>query len=107
MAFSSYYSTPSLNVSINGVSIAENCPAGNVNDAIRQLMADARLFSDSIPDVSNLMPKSGGTFTGEIAFTGKGGFLYHNDPSNASGVLTVQPAGGTWSPSNGDILAEY
>lgn len=107
MAFSSYYSTPSLNVSINGISIAENCPAANINDAIRQLMADARLFNDSIPNVSNLMPLAGGVFTGPVTFTGKGQFLYHNDPSNASGKLTVQAAGGAWSPSNGDILAEW
>lgn len=42
MSVSAYSTTPSSNATISGTNIAENCPAGNVNDAIRQLMADIR-----------------------------------------------------------------
>jgi hypothetical protein len=42
MAFSSWSGTASSNTSINGVNIAENCPAGNMNDMGRQMMADMR-----------------------------------------------------------------
>lgn len=31
--------TPSDNLSINGISVAENCPAANINNAIRQAMS--------------------------------------------------------------------
>lgn len=108
MAFSSYSGTPSLNVSINGVNIAEGCPAGNMNDAIRQLMADARTFNDAMPNVAGLMPLAGGIFSGPVTFTGKGHVLYHNDPANASGKIFTQPLGGA-APAmlDGDFLAEY
>ena len=34
-----YDSTPSNNADINDINIAENCPASNINNAIRELMA--------------------------------------------------------------------
>ena len=34
-----YDSTPSNNADINSINIAENCPASNINNAIRELMA--------------------------------------------------------------------
>lgn len=108
MAFSDYNSTPSLNVTIAGINIAEGCPAANMNNALRAFMADARTFNDSIPSFANLMPLAGGVFAGPVTFTGKGHVLYHNDPANASGRIFIQPLGGT-SPalSNGDWLLEY
>jgi len=46
MAVSDYSTTPSANTSISGVNIAEGCPPGGINNAIRQMMADIRaLFS--------------------------------------------------------------
>jgi len=46
MAVSDYSTTPSANASISGVNIAEGCPPGGINNAIRQMMADIRaLFS--------------------------------------------------------------
>ncbi len=49
MPFGSYSSTPSANISIAGNNISEGGPPSAVNNAIRQLMADARLFSDAVP----------------------------------------------------------
>lgn len=40
MAVSDYSSTPGANTSISGINIAENCSPANINNAIRQLMAD-------------------------------------------------------------------
>jgi hypothetical protein len=40
MAIGNYSPTPGSNTTISGISIAEGCPPGNVNDALRQLMAD-------------------------------------------------------------------
>ncbi len=35
-----YNKTPANNTQINGINIAEGCPPSNVNDALRQMMAD-------------------------------------------------------------------
>lgn len=40
MAISDYDKTPANNTTISGIDIAEGCSPGNVNDAIRQMMAD-------------------------------------------------------------------
>jgi hypothetical protein len=40
MPLSDYSATPASNTSISGINIAEGCNASNINDAIRQLMAD-------------------------------------------------------------------
>lgn len=37
-----YSTTANSNTTISGINVAENCPAGGINNAIRQLMADAR-----------------------------------------------------------------
>lgn len=42
MGFSSYNSDPNANTSISGINIAEGCPPSGINNAIRQLMADAK-----------------------------------------------------------------
>lgn len=45
MAVSDYNASASLNTTISGISIAEGSPRANVNDAIRQMMADVKTFS--------------------------------------------------------------
>ncbi len=42
MAIKDYSTTAGNNAAINGVNIAEGCPPGNLNDAIREVMADVR-----------------------------------------------------------------
>lgn len=42
MAVTDYSSTAGSNTSIAGINIGENCPRANINDAIRQLMADLK-----------------------------------------------------------------
>lgn len=44
MSVSTYSTTPSANTSINGINIDEGCAPGNINNAIRQQMADTRGF---------------------------------------------------------------
>jgi len=43
MGFSDYNANPDLNTSISGVNIGEGCPPSGINNAIRQLMADAKV----------------------------------------------------------------
>jgi hypothetical protein len=111
MSFGSYSTTPASNVSIGGVSIAENCAAGNVNDAIRQLMADGRMLNDTVAaiDTSSLMPKAGGAFTGQITRSGSGGYLYNANSAQGGGKISIVPTGTARpsSPSEGDMQFYY
>lgn len=56
MAFSDYSTTPGSNTSIAGINLAENCSPAGINNAIRQLMADARTFADEIGDGTGYQP---------------------------------------------------
>lgn len=42
MGVQDYSTTPASNTTINGIDISEGCNPGNINNAIRQLMADVR-----------------------------------------------------------------
>lgn len=111
MAFSAYSATPASNTSINGISIAENCPAANVNNALRQLAADGKVLDTTVAAISTLtlMPKAGGAFTGTITRSGSGGYLYHAAAAQATGpvytqtVATALPS----SPAEGTVVLQY
>lgn len=49
MAVSDWNTNPDLNTSIDAVSIAENCPAGNLNDMGRRIMAAVRTWYNAAP----------------------------------------------------------
>jgi hypothetical protein len=59
--------TPSNNGDVAGINIAEGCPAGGINDAIRSIMAQ---FAGWLTSATGPLLKSGGAVTG--AFTGLG-----------------------------------
>jgi hypothetical protein len=42
LAFGDWSTDPASNTNISGVNVAENCPPGNINNAIRQMAADLR-----------------------------------------------------------------
>lgn len=110
MAVTDYSATPASNTSISGIDISENCAPANVNNALRQMMADVRVFYDGVPAAGTFLAKSGGVFTGtQPIYTGRGAYLHHNSGSLASGRIFLQAAGGS-TPSGmvaGDILLEY
>lgn len=43
-----YSTTPSSNTAINGINIAEGCMPANLNNAVRQIMADVATFSNGV-----------------------------------------------------------
>jgi hypothetical protein len=107
MAVSDWSTTPNLNVTINGIDINEGCAPGNLNDALRNIMADVRVVYDDLPDTSNFVTASGGVFSGtQPRFTGRGAYLHHNDSANASGRVFVLPEGSAnpTGAANGDLI---
>jgi hypothetical protein len=107
MAISDWSTTPSLNVTINGINIAEGCPPGNLNDAARNIMADVKAGFDTLPDTSTFVTASGAVFSGtQPRFTGRGAYLHNNDSANLSGRVFYLPEGSP-NPSgaqNGDLV---
>ncbi|WP_387425136.1 hypothetical protein [Sphingomonas melonis] len=100
---------PDLNGTIGGINIAENCPAANINNSLRYVAAAVRVFYNGVPNGDAYVTKNGGVFLTQPTFSGRGAFLHHNDPLNASGRIFIQAAGGS-APAgmqNGDFLLEY
>lgn len=110
-AFETFSTTAASNTSVGGVSIAENCPAANINDAIRYILKEGKELNTLVAAISTstLMPKSGGAFTGTIARNGAGGYWYHASSSQATGpvytqaVATALPS----SPAEGTVVLRY
>lgn len=109
MSVSDWSTNPADNTTIDGVFIGENCAAANMNDMGRRIMASVRVMFDGLPDTGALVTKTGGVFTGNPTFNGRGGYLYHNNSANASGRLFIQASGGSVPAgmANGDLLLEY
>lgn len=110
MAVTDYSTTPASNTTISGINIDEGMTPANVNNAIRQMMADVRVMYDNLPSTASLMPKDGGTFEGtQPIYTGGGAYLHHASAANASGKISILADGSSnpSSPSNGDIVFFY
>lgn len=110
MAVSDWSAVADDNTAIDGTNIDENCPAGNVNNGLRSIMAGVRVMYDDLPATADLMPKAGGTFSGtQPIYDGRGAFLHHNSSALTSGRIFLQASGGS-TPAGmvaGDILLEY
>lgn len=48
MGIADYSTSPASNTAINGINIAEGCAPANINDAIRQMMADLAVLRDDL-----------------------------------------------------------
>ena len=110
MAVTDYSVTPALNVTISGTSIAEGCPPGNLNNAVRQMMADVRVMYNGLPSTAGLVPANNAVFnTVQPTFSGRGAFAHHIDSGNSSFRVSVLPDGSAnpAAPSNGDMVFFY
>lgn len=107
MPFSDYSTTPANNTTLAGLSLAENATAlASLNNMLRQLMADGKTLDNTVGGLGTGMPTTGGTFTGNIIKSGKGGYYAANASGNTSPeiytLVTGSPAPS--SPSNGSIV---
>lgn len=108
MAVTDYNTTPNLNVTISGINVAEGCPAGNMNGAFRQMMADLKTLSNGLVNPADYVAKVGGSFTGQIKQSGAGGYYYSGSSSDVGGKVHFI-AFGAALPSGrvvGDLVAE-
>jgi hypothetical protein len=106
MSVSSWSTNPALNVTVNGVNIAENCPPGNLNDAARAIMAGVATLRDSIPSTAGFAPLTGAVFTStQPRYTGAGAYLFNASSGNTSGRVSFLPEGSALptGAANGDI----
>lgn len=106
--------TPASNTTVDGVTIAENCSPGVLNNAIRSVMAGVKTFHVSysalVTTVSGKVNASGGTFSGtQPIYTGRGAYLHHEASANSSGRVHILAEGASLpaSPANGDIVYFY
>jgi hypothetical protein len=103
-----------VNTSLDGLNVAEGCPAGNMNAAVRILMSAIRQLYNVVNNplssvYAAFMPKTGGAFTGDITRNGGGGYAYNASATFVGGKITIQALGGAApsSPQEGDQWIEY
>lgn len=64
MSVSDWSATADENTSIDGINIAEHCPAKNMNDALRAMMAALKNKCDTLDDTDNTLRR--GAVIGEV-----------------------------------------
>lgn len=106
---SDWSEVPAENTDVGGVNIGEDCPAGNVNNALRTIMAGVKTLSLTIASAASYMLKSGGVFTGAISRSGAGGYCYDVDATLTSGrrYWLVEGTSLPASPQEGDEVTFY
>lgn len=108
MAVQDWNTTPSANTSIDGTFIGEGCPPGNVNGAIRAVMASVRVMYNNLPSGGNYAPVNSPGFTGQPYIQGRGAMLWFGSSALSSGVVHVQQQGqNVPGMQNGDMLIEF
>lgn len=109
MAVGDWSTTAGSNTTVGGINIGEGCPPGNINGAIREMMAEIRVWYGTIPDYSLLMPKSGGAFSGSITRSGAGAYRYNNDSSLPDGrtYFLAEGSARPSSPGEGVVVWYY
>ncbi|WP_442679742.1 hypothetical protein ACSBM8_00620 [Sphingomonas sp. ASY06-1R] len=131
-AISDWDPVPGNNSDIAGINIAEGCPAGGINDAIRTVMAQ---FAGWLAGTTGPLLKSGGAASGAITGMGNGstvldaagvarGIGYRNVPLSvktaaytlalsdvgqgvSTGTTLTIPTNATAAFSVGDVIAIY
>jgi len=131
MPVSSYNITPALNTTISGIDISEGSPAAGYNDALRQIMADIRAWTDAYAvtypisianggtgtttalGAFNALAAGGGTIGGNSVINGaftRSGYGVHPHFASTSmtgGRIYVQASGADPTVNPGDVVFEY
>lgn len=123
MAVADWSATAGSNTTVDGINIAEGCPPANLNNALRAIMANVRVFYDNVPvptgvaasganaDITALLQSVTVTATGTIAANSIGyRGLPVNSPAGAytlvladQGKLVSLATGGLTIPANATV----
>lgn len=110
MSFADYSLTPSANLTLAGLSLAENSTSlASINNQLRQLMSDGKELSDDVVAIGNPLLLTGGTVTGNIIRSGFGGHYYANDAAftNPRIYVLLDGSPAPASPPNGSLVVYY
>jgi hypothetical protein len=134
MSVSDYNSNPALNTSIAGIDISEGCSAAGYNNALRQFMADIRVWTDAYAVTYPISIANGGTnavtaaaalanlgafasaggtiggdssINGKLARVGYGVHPHFASTSMTGGRIFVQASGSDPTSNPGDIVFEW
>lgn len=113
MSISDYSTTPGSNTSISSISIAEQCPPGNLNDALRQMMADLAVFLASPAFTGTVTTtgdfKANGVITAKTPNSGTtGGLQLQGNPTSGFAYLQVtnEPGSDEWGTFKFDAAGD-
>lgn len=106
MAFADWSTSNAANTTVGAISIAENCPAANVNNALREIMAEIRVAFNPALDpfhasvsvalartALGALSSAGDTISGNLIFLGAGPHLHHTNPAFGSGRVFYTAVG--------------
>lgn len=129
-----YNTNPALNIAINTIDIGENAAAAGYNDALRQIMADIKAWTNTyavaVPiTIANggtgattaaaaltalgAFPAAGGAIAGDSTIDGKltrlgyGVHPHFASTSMTGGRIYVQASGSDPTANPGDVVFEY
>lgn len=84
-AFSDYSATASANITIGGLSSAENSTAlASINNQMREAFANGRQLYNMVVALGTPVTTSGAAFVGNITRSGYGGYYAAHDPANTA-----------------------
>lgn len=95
MAVDDWSTTPGSNTTISGINIGENCPPANINNAIRQLMADVKTEFDGLDTGSGNQPLDAGLTAYAALITAANKGLYFTG-ADAPATYDLTAAGRTF-----------
>lgn len=105
MPVGSYSATPALNTAISGIDISEGSAAAGYNNALRQIMADIRVWTDAQAVTLPVSLANGGTgqITAPLALTALGAFPAIGGTVSGAATFgsTVAVAGSATHTGNG------
>ena len=94
MSFSAYSLTPSANLTLAGLSLAENSTAlASYNNQMRQIMADGKEVANQIAAIGTPITTAGAVFVGNITRSGFGGYYVANNAAATAPRIYVQVDG--------------
>ena len=108
MPISDYNANPDLNISINGINIAEGCPPSGINNAIRQMMADIRdNYDNGGVNAHANTHKTGGSDPINPADIGAAPATHTTRAATASAIGHVKPGAGLSVDAAGALAVTY